>query len=75
MHNLYIAVITLGKFVVKYFMPLLQEDDLELLKKSSRLIHCVSAPFIVSPIWRREALSKHDLLKHHDSLPEFKQAS
>ena len=52
-----------------------QEDDLELLKKSSRLIHSVSTPFIVSPIWRREALSKRYLPKGHDSQPDIKQVS
>lgn len=50
-----------------------QDDDLELLKKSSRLIHSVSTPFIVSPVWRREALSKHYLPKRHDSQPDIKQ--
>jgi len=45
----------------------------QLLKNSSRLIHSVSAPFIVSPAWRREALSKRYLPKRHDSLPDVKQ--
>jgi len=55
------------------YVGVLQEDDLELLKKSSRLIHSVSTPFIVSPIWRREALSKRDLPKWQDSQPDVKQ--
>jgi len=46
-----------------------------LLKKSSRLIHSVSAPFIVSPVWRREALAKRDLPKWQDSQSDVKQVS
>ncbi|ELT88148.1 hypothetical protein CAPTEDRAFT_222074 [Capitella teleta] len=46
--------------------PPITDDDLELLKNSSRLIHSVASPLLFTPAWRRKALGKMDAPKRRD---------
>jgi hypothetical protein len=50
-----------------------QEDVLELLKKSSRSMHCVITPFLFIPAWRHEALLKADYYRKPDGTAADRQ--